>query len=218
MGGERVRSGGNDRYDDTVDSSDDNSQSESSNIETQTTSVEPTPPPTTPQNISDVILENTDPDKGFLTSSGTYVNIYKNAGGAERTYTSDNTVTPTGDRIDPRSTEGQIIQQQYAEQADRRADNLAQSERFWAIREGQGSVKDVLYDSQSAEQRRLTDIFFEERNLDINTPLNQLSLSPKRYDDAREQLVSGENIPKDGVKVPDSIWLKTDTPTKSELK
>ena len=94
-----------------------------------------------------------------------YVNIYKNAGNNERTYTSDNTVKPAGERIDPRSNEGQIIQQQYADQADRRVDNLAQSERFWAIREGQGSVKDLLYDSQSAEQRRLTDIFFEERNL-----------------------------------------------------
>ena len=220
---------GRGRYGETNDTQDTGSettsQSESSStetIETQTTSEEPTPStsPTsqTSENISDVIMENTDPDRGFLTSSGTYVNIYKNAGNNERTYTSDNTVKPAGDRIDPRSNEGQIIQQQYADQADRRVDNLAQSERFWAIREGQGSVRDVLYDSQSAEQRRLTDIFFEERNLDINTPLNQLSLSPKRYDDAREQLVSGENIPKDGVKVPDSIWLKTDTPTKSELK
>ena len=201
------------------------SQPESSNtetIETQTTSEEPTQetPPTTQtsKNISDVILENTDPNKGFLTSSGTYVNIYKNAGDTERTYTSDNTVKPQGQRIDPSSSEGQVIQNQYAEQADRRVDNSAQNERFWAIREGQGSVKDVLYDSQSAEQRRLTDIFFEERNLDINTPLNQLSLSPKRYATAREQLTTGENIPKDGVTVPDSIWLKTDTPTKSELK
>ena len=31
-------------------------------------------------------------------------------------------------------------------------------------------------------------------------------------------MTTGENIPKDGVKVPDSIWLKTDTPTQSELK
>ena len=220
---------GRGRYGETNDTQDTGSettsQSESSSpetIETQQTSEEPTPAtsPTTQtsENISDVIMENTDPDRGFLTSSGTYVNIYKNAGNNERTYTSDNTVKPAGDRIDPRSNEGQIIQQQYADQADRRVDNLAQSERFWAIREGQGSVKDVLYDSQSAEQRRLTDIFFEERNLDLNTPLNQLSLSPKRYATAREQLVSGENIPKDGVKVPDSIWLKTDTPTKSELK
>jgi hypothetical protein len=47
-------------------------------IETEPTSSEPTPEPSpTSQNISDVILENTDPDKGFLTSSGTYVNIYK---------------------------------------------------------------------------------------------------------------------------------------------
>jgi hypothetical protein len=30
--------------------------------------------------------------------------------------------------------------------------------------------------------------------------------------------VSGEGIPKDGVKAPDSIWLKTDSPTKSTLK
>ena len=220
---------GRGRYGDTNDGQDTgsetSSQSESINpetIETQQTSEEPTPTtsPTTQtsENISDVIMENTDPDRGFLTSSGTYVNIYKNAGNNERTYTSDNTVKPAGERIDPRSNEGQIIQQQYADQADRRTDNLAQSERFWAIREGQGSVKDLLYDSQSAEQRRLTDIFFEERNLDINTPLNQLSLSPKRYATAREQLTTGENIPKDGVKVPDSIWLKTDTPTQSELK
>ena len=98
--------------------------------------------------------------------------------------------------------DGQIIQQQYAEQADRRADNLAQSQRFWAIREGHGSVKNLLFESQTPEQRRLTEQFFEERNLDINTPLNQLSLSPKRYATAREQLTTGENIPKDGVKVP----------------
>ena len=220
---------GRGRYGDTNDGQDTGSEpssqpesSSSETIETQQTSEEPTPTtsPTTQtsENISDVIMENTDPDRGFLTSSGTYVNIYKNAGNNERTYTSDNTVKPAGERIDPRSNEGQIIQQQYADQADRRVDNLAQSERFWAIREGQGSVKDLLYDSQSAEQRRLTDIFFEERNLDINTPLNQLSLSPKRYATAREQLTTGENIPKDGVKVPDSIWLKTDTPTKSELK
>ena len=220
---------GRGRYGDTNDGQDTGSEpssqpesSSSETIETQQTSEEPTPTtsPTTQtsENISDVIMENTDPDRGFLTSSGTYVNIYKNAGNNERTYTSDNTVKPAGERIDPRSNEGQIIQQQYADQADRRTDNLAQSERFWAIREGQGSVKDLLYDSQSAEQRRLTDIFFEERNLDINTPLNQLSLSPKRYATAREQLTTGENIPKDGVKVPDSIWLKTDTPTQSELK
>ena len=220
---------GRGRYGDTNDGQDTGSEpssqpesSSSETIETQQTSEEPTPTtsPTTQtsENISDVIMKNTDPDKGFLTSSGTYVNIYKNAGNNERTYTSDNTVKPAGERIDPRSNEGQIIQQQYADQADRRTDNLAQSERFWAIREGQGSVRDVLYDSQSAEQRRLTDIFFEERNLDINTPLNQLSLSPKRYATAREQLTTGENIPKDGVKVPDSIWLKTDTPTQSELK
>lgn len=187
-------------------------------IETEPTSSEPTPETSpTSQNISDVILENTDPDKGFLTSSGTYVNIYKNAGTNERFYTSDNTVKPAGERIDPRSSEGQIIQQQYAEQADRRADNLAQSQRFWDIREGQGSVKNLLFASQTPEQRRLTEKFFEERNLDINTPLNELSLSPKRYDDAREQLTTG-NVPEYGVKVPDSIWLKTDTPTQSELK
>jgi hypothetical protein len=175
-------------------------------------------PSPTPQNISDVIIENANPKQGFLTSSGTYVNIYKNAGDTERTYTTDKTVNPAGQRIDPSSAEGQIIQNQYAEQADRRVDNLAQSERFWAIREGQGSVKDLLYDSQTPEQRRLTGMFFDERNLDINTPLNQLSLSPKRYQDARDQLSSGEGIPKDGVKVPDSIWLKTDSPTNSTLK
>ena len=223
---------GNDRatrYGDTSNeqehSQDDSSQSETvstEQIETTTTSTDTTqePSPTTQpsENISDVILENTDPKQGFLTSSGTYVNIYKNAGDTERTYTSDKTVQPTGQRIDPSSAEGQVIQQQYAEQADRRVENQAQSERFWAIRSGQGSVKNLLYDSQTPEQRRLTDIFFEERNLDINTPLNQLSLSPKRYGDAREQLTTGENIPKDGVKVPDSIWLKTDSPTQSELK
>lgn len=187
-------------------------------IETEPTSSEPTPEPSpTSQNISDVILENTDPDKGFLTSSGTYVNIYKNAGTNERVYTSDNTVKPAGERIDPRSNEGQIIQQQYADQADRRADNLAQSQRFWDIREGQGSVKNLLFASQTPEQRRLTEQFFEERNLDINTPLNELSLSPKRYSTAREQLTTGD-VPEYGVKVPDSIWLKTDTPTQSELK
>ena len=174
---------GRGRYGDTNDGQDTGSEpssqpesSSSETIETQQTSEEPTPTtsPTTQtsENISDVIMENTDPDRGFLTSSGTYVNIYKNAGNNERTYTSDNTVKPAGERIDPRSNEGQIIQQQYADQADRRVDNLAQSERFWAIREGQGSVKDLLYDSQSAEQRRLTDIFFEERNLDPGLPEN----------------------------------------------
>jgi len=212
---------GRSRYGESKTKPQENSAENTSQSETVITETSPEPEPiTTPtsQNISDVIIENADPDKGFLTSSGTYVNVYKNAGTNERVYTSDNTVKPAGERIDPRSSEGQIIQQQYAEQADRRADNLAQSQRFWAIREGHGSVKNLLFESQTPEQRRLTEQFFEERNLDINTPLNQLSLSPKRYATAREQLTTGENIPKDGVKVPDSIWLKTDEPTQSELK
>ena len=110
---------GRGRYGDTNDGQDTGSEpssqpesSSSETIETQQTSEEPTqttsPTTQTSENISDVIMENTDPDKGFLTSSGTYVNIYKNAGNNERTYTSDNTVKPAGDRIDPRSSEGPV--------------------------------------------------------------------------------------------------------------
>lgn len=220
---------GRTRYGDTIDEQEvslgDGSQSETTSpepIETQTDQVQtieqPSPTPQ-PQNISDVIIENANPKQGFLTSAGTYVNVYKNAGNNERTYTSDNTVNPAGQRIDPSSAEGQIIQNQYAIQADRRVDNQAQSERFWAIREGQGSVKDLLYDSQTPEQRRLTDLFFDERNLDINTPLNQLSLSPKRYTDQRAQLMSGDDVVNRTVSSPDdSIWLKVDVPTKSTLQ
>ena len=223
--GERTRYG--ETNNEQEPSVDDSSQSGADSTETITTNndqvetniEQPTPTSQPPQNISDVILENTDPKQGFLTSSGTYVNIYKNAGDTERTYTSDKTVNPAGQRIDPSSAEGQIIQNQYAEQADRKVDNQAQSERFWAIREGQGSVKDLLYDTQTPEQRRLTDIFFDERNLDINTPLNQLSLSPKRYTDQRAQLMSGDDVTNRTVSSPDDkIWLKTDTPTQSTLK
>ena len=205
-------------------STDDSSQSDAistDTVETQNEQVEQieTPSTTQPQNISDVIIENANPKQGFLTSSGTYVNVYKNAGNNERTYTSDNTVNPAGQRIDPSSAEGQVIQNQYALQADRRVENQAQSERFWAIRGGQGSVKNVLYDNQTPEQRRLTDLFFDERNLDINTPLNQLSLSPKRYTDQRAQLMSGDDVTNRTVSSPDDkIWLKTDTPTQSTLK
>ena len=145
--------------------------------------------------LKETIIKNADPDKGFLTPSGTYVKIYSNPNNQERVYVPTGqkvTVPPAGKEISPTSAEGKQIQAIYARQAEDRLANMVQQERFWNITSGNASVRDVLLPNQTPQQRELTETFFSEREISLDTPLNQLSLSPKKYTEAREALRSGD--------------------------
>lgn len=145
--------------------------------------------------LRETIVKNADPDKGFLTPSGTYVKIYSNPNNQERVYVPTGqkvTVPPAGKEISPTSAEGKQIQAIYARQAEDRLANMVQQERFWNITSGNVSVRDVLLSNQTPQQRELTEKFFSERKISLDTPLNQLSLSPKKYTEAREASRKGD--------------------------
>jgi hypothetical protein len=139
--------------------------------------------------LKETIIKNADPDKGYLTPSGTYVKIYKNPSSQERVYVQQGDkkyVPPAGTEIKPTSSEGKKIQERYAQQAQDRLSNMVQQERWYQITTGNASVRDTLMATQTPEQRALTEQYFKERNMSLDTPMNQLSLSPKKYVDARE--------------------------------
>jgi len=138
--------------------------------------------------LKETIIKNADADKGYLTPSGTYVKIYKNPKNDERVVVTQGDrkyVPPAGTEVSPKSSEGRKIQEIYAQQAETRLANAVQRERFEQITSGNASFRQVLMPNQTAEQQRLTEQFFAERDISLDTPMNQLSLATK-YKDARE--------------------------------
>ena len=154
------------------------------NAMNQTSTNNPTTPnvvsPSERTNLQNTVSDpNLDPSKlfnnlakpqyGFLTPSGNYVGASRN-----------------GEPIDPRSEEGQIIQDQYQTQFERRALNQAQKERFNAITRGDASLDETLFKgntstfSGSGGDRELSKLFLEERGLSLDTPMNEMSIGAKK--------------------------------------
>ena len=154
------------------------------NAMNQTSTNNPTAPnvvsPSERTNLQNTVSDpNLDPSKlfnnlakpqyGFLTPSGNYVGASRN-----------------GEPIDPRSEEGQIIQDQYQTQFERRALNQAQKERFNAITRGDASLDETLFKgntstfSGSGGDRELSKLFLEERGLSLDTPMNEMSIGAKK--------------------------------------